>query len=154
MQALMVQKCTSLPPVISILEPSENFPFRRGFRVGIRVCQMQREFIHRTILSQLSQGALKGTLAARNTYLLHVLTVGQNRGQHHHNHTQLRHEMFTTQTPSGRHLFSFIFNFWLGWAFIAVQAFSSCGERGLLSSFSAWASHSVQVASLVVEHRL
>lgn len=150
----MVQKCASLPPVISILEPSENFPFRRGFRVGIRVCQMQREFIHRTILSQLSQGALKGTLAARNAYLLHVLTVGQNRGQHHHNHTQLRHEMFTTQTPSGLHLSSFLFNFWLGRAFVAVQAFSSCGEPGLLPDFSAWASHSVQAASLLVEHGL
>lgn len=154
MQVLMVQKCASLPPVINILEPSENFPFRRGFRVGIRVCQMQREFIHRTILSQLSQGALKGTLAARNAYLLHVLTVGQNRGQHHHNHTQLRHEMFTTQTPSGLHLSSFLFNFWLGRAFVAVQAFSSCGEPGLLPDFSAWASHSVQAASLLVEHGL
>ena len=154
MQVLMVQKCASLPPVISILEPSENFPFRRGFRVGIRVCQMQREFIHRTILSQLSQGALKGPLAARNAYLLHVLTVGQNRGQHHHNHTQLRHEMFTTQTPSGLHLSSFLFNFWLGRAFVAVQAFSSCGEPGLLPDFSAWASHSVQAASLLVEHGL
>ena len=65
--------------------------------------------------------------------------------------------MFTTLTPSGLHLFSFIFNFvnfWLGWAFVAVQTFSSCSERGLLSSFSAWAAHSVQVAPLVVELRL
>ena len=41
--------------------------------------------------------------------------------------------MFTTLTPSGLHLFSFIFNFvnfWLGWAFVAVQTFSSCSERG------------------------
>lgn len=64
--------------------------------------------------------------------------------------------MFTTQTASGLCLLSFIFNFisgWLGSAFTAVQAFSSRGERELLSSFSAWASRSLQVASLVVEHR-
>lgn len=28
----------------------------------------------------------------------------------------------------------FCFNFWLCWIFVAAQAFSSCGEQGLLSS--------------------
>ena len=31
--------------------------------------------------------------------------------------------------------------FWLGWVFVAMQAFSSCGERGPLCSFGAQASH-------------
>lgn len=35
----------------------------------------------------------------------------------------------------------FFIYFWPCWAFIAAQAFSSCGERGLPSSCSAQASH-------------
>ena len=31
--------------------------------------------------------------------------------------------------------------FWLPWVFVTIQAFSSCRERGLLSSWGAWASH-------------
>ena len=33
------------------------------------------------------------------------------------------------------------FYFWLHWVFIAVRAFSSCSEWGLLSSCNAWGSH-------------
>ena len=42
--------------------------------------------------------------------------------------------------------------FWLHWVFVAVQAFSSCGERGLL--FVAVRGLLIAVASLVVEHGL
>ena len=31
--------------------------------------------------------------------------------------------------------------FWLCWVFAAAGLYSSCGERGLLSSCAAWASH-------------
>ena len=49
----------------------------------------------------------------------------------------------------------FFFNliyFWLLWFFVVVQAFSSCGEQGLL--FVAVRSLLIVVASLVVEHGL
>ena len=42
--------------------------------------------------------------------------------------------------------------FWLLWVFVAVRAFSSCGERGLL--FVAVWGLLIAVASLVAEHRL
>ena len=62
--------------------------------------------------------------------------------------------------------FNFIY-FWLRWVFLAAHRHSSCGERGLLSSCSVWASVEsggyslvavcgllVLMASLVAEHRL
>ena len=42
--------------------------------------------------------------------------------------------------------------FWLPWVFVAVQAFSSCSERGLL--FIAVRRPLIAVASLVAEHGL
>ena len=42
--------------------------------------------------------------------------------------------------------------FWLLWFFVAVRAFSSCGERGLL--FLAVHGLLIAVASLVAEHGL
>ena len=42
--------------------------------------------------------------------------------------------------------------FWLHWVFVAAQAFSSCGERGLL--FIAVRGLLIVVASLVAEHGL
>ena len=42
--------------------------------------------------------------------------------------------------------------FWLNWVFIAVHAFSSCGEQGLL--FIAVHGLLTAAASLAVEHRL
>ena len=46
----------------------------------------------------------------------------------------------------------FFFFFWLYWVFVAAQAFSSCGERGLL--FIAVLRLLIAVASLVAEHGL
>ena len=43
-------------------------------------------------------------------------------------------------------------HFWLHWIFIAAQTFPSCGEKGLLSSCGAQASHSS--GFVVAEHRL
>ena len=37
--------------------------------------------------------------------------------------------------------FIFLLNFWLRWVSIAAWTFSSCGERGLLSSCGVWASY-------------
>ena len=48
--------------------------------------------------------------------------------------------------------FLFLFVYWLHWVFIAAQAFSRCGERGLLTSCGAWGS--LQGGSLAVDHRL
>ena len=48
--------------------------------------------------------------------------------------------------------FCFCFCFWLRWVFVAVQAFSSCGERGLL--FIGVRGLLTVVASLVAEHGL
>ena len=45
----------------------------------------------------------------------------------------------------------YLFCFWLRWVFVAVWAFSSCGEQGLLSL--AVCGLLIAVASLVVEHR-
>ena len=42
--------------------------------------------------------------------------------------------------------------FWLRWVFVAVRAFSSCGERGLL--FVAVLGLLIAVVSLVAEHGL
>ena len=47
--------------------------------------------------------------------------------------------------------FKFIY-FWLHWVFVAVRAFSSCGEQGLL--FIAVCGLLTAVASLVAEHGL
>ena len=44
------------------------------------------------------------------------------------------------------------FYFWLHWVFLAVQAFSSCSEQGLL--FVAVRGLLIVVASLVAEHGL
>ena len=44
------------------------------------------------------------------------------------------------------------FNLWLCWVFVAAQAFSSCGEQGLL--FVVVCGLLIEVASLVAEHRL
>ena len=49
-------------------------------------------------------------------------------------------------------LFIYFLNFWLRWVFIAAQAFSSCGEWGLL--FVVVHGLLIAVASLVAEHRL
>ena len=38
-------------------------------------------------------------------------------------------------------LFTHYLYFWLGWVFTAVQAFSHCGERGLLFCFGARVPH-------------
>ena len=42
--------------------------------------------------------------------------------------------------------------FWLRWVFVAAQAFSSCGERGLL--FLAVSGLLIAVASHVAQHGL
>ena len=52
-------------------------------------------------------------------------------------------------------IYSFIYLFiylWLHWVFVAVRAFSSCAERGLL--FVAVHRLLIAVASLVVKHGL
>ena len=49
------------------------------------------------------------------------------------------------------YLFYFIY-FWLHWVLVAAQAFSSCGELGLL--FLVVHGLLIAVASLVVEHGL
>ena len=58
---------------------------------------------------------------------------------------------FTVIFFKGTLLFLLIF-FWLHWVFIAVQAFSSCGERGLL--FVVVRGLLIVVASLVAERGL
>ena len=49
-------------------------------------------------------------------------------------------------------LFILFIYFWLHWVFVAAQAFSSCGERGLL--FFAVRGLLIAAASLVAEHGL
>ena len=51
-----------------------------------------------------------------------------------------------------KNLFKIFFFFWLCWVFVAVWAFSSCSERGLL--FVAVRGLLIAVASLVMEHGL
>ena len=50
------------------------------------------------------------------------------------------------------YLFILLIYFWLRWVFVAVWAFSSCGERGLL--FVAVRGLLIVVAFLAVEHGL
>ena len=50
------------------------------------------------------------------------------------------------------YLFILLIYFWLRWVFVAVRAFSSCGERGLL--FVAVRGLLIVVAFLAVEHGL
>ena len=53
----------------------------------------------------------------------------------------------------GNFIFIYLFiYFWLHWVFVAAQAFSSCGERGLL--FIVVRGLVIAVTSLVEEHRL
>ena len=50
-----------------------------------------------------------------------------------------------------------LMNFWPCWVSVAVQAFSCCGEQGLLSSYGARASHRSGFSSCgsrALEHRL
>ena len=50
---------------------------------------------------------------------------------------------YVSESPSASILmvFALTIHFWLCWVSVAVWAFPSCGEQGLLSTCGAWASH-------------
>ena len=54
-------------------------------------------------------------------------------------HQDLDFDMIDSPGPSSPSFLGFFF-FWLCWIYVLVQAFSSCREQGLLSSFGAWPS--------------